>query len=167
MRERKHTRRIIFHHSLSKDVSVDEIRRWHKERGFYDVGYHYVIRADGKIETGRGEEYIGAHAKGRNKDSIGVCLPGDFRTDPQTTFQTESSRALYYSLCKKYDLLKIEFHRADEEPCPGVKLDREGFVYALRSGLLKSEERVPWYVQLWDRVINFLKRRKNVSRQDT
>lgn len=70
---------IIIHCSATKskmDVGVEEIRRWHLDRGWSDIGYHDVIRRDGKLEVGRPVNKIGAHAAGYNKNSIGVCLIG-------------------------------------------------------------------------------------------
>ncbi len=55
-----------------------DLRAWHLARGFSDVGYHYVVRLDGTVEAGRGEEYVGAHCveSGMNRRSIGVCYVG-------------------------------------------------------------------------------------------
>ena len=69
-------RKIIIHCSASGDVSADEIRQWHLARNWRDIGYHYVIRASGAIEQGRPLEESGAHCKGQNADSVGVCLTG-------------------------------------------------------------------------------------------
>ena len=76
MREIK---KIIVHCSAtpeSMDVGAEEIRRWHKDRGWNDIGYHDVIRRDGTLEKGRDISIAGAHAKGHNFSSIGVCLIG-------------------------------------------------------------------------------------------
>jgi hypothetical protein len=76
MREIK---KIIVHCSAtpeSMDVGSEEIRRWHKERGWSDIGYHDVIRRNGTLEKGRDISIAGAHAKGHNFSSIGVCLIG-------------------------------------------------------------------------------------------
>lgn len=77
---------VIIHCSATKpgmDIGVKEIREWHKARGWQDIGYHYVIRRDGKIEDGRdldGDgnifEEVGAHTVGYNKNSIGICMVG-------------------------------------------------------------------------------------------
>lgn len=70
---------LIIHCSAtlaSEDIGVREIRKAHIARGFKDTGYHYVIRRNGWIETGRPESQVGAHAHGANTDSIGVCLVG-------------------------------------------------------------------------------------------
>lgn len=73
-------------------VDADLIDNWHKERGWSGCGYHYVIKRDGQIELGRPIEKIGAHVKGYNKSSVGICYCGgvnkemkeeDNRTEPQ------------------------------------------------------------------------------------
>jgi N-acetylmuramoyl-L-alanine amidase len=71
-------RKIVVHHSASPPVSMEKIDEWHKERGFSEVGYHYVIQAGGLVRLGRKVAQIGAHCKGHNSDSIGVCVVGSF-----------------------------------------------------------------------------------------
>lgn len=72
--------RIIVHCSDTPphmDIGAAEIWRWHtQDKGWSDIGYHYVIRRNGVVEAGRPLHKIGAHAKGHNSDSIGVCLIG-------------------------------------------------------------------------------------------
>ncbi|MCK5639702.1 MAG: N-acetylmuramoyl-L-alanine amidase [Gammaproteobacteria bacterium] len=59
------------------DIGAKEIRDWHVNgNGWSDIGYHSVIRRDGTIEKGRDIDISGAHAKGHNKHSIGICLVG-------------------------------------------------------------------------------------------
>jgi N-acetyl-anhydromuramyl-L-alanine amidase AmpD len=82
--QRKSTKFIVVHHAATKkgqDVGVKEIRRWHLDRGFTDVGYHYIIRRDGRLETGRAIGVAGAHVSGRNHNSIGICLVGGLSDD--------------------------------------------------------------------------------------
>lgn len=57
-------------------LGAREIDGWHRERGWSGIGYHYVIKRDGELETGRPLDKVGAHAVGANGDSIGVCLMG-------------------------------------------------------------------------------------------
>lgn len=80
MQERKTTERLIVHCSFTPpdmDIGVDEIRKWHVEgSGWSDIGYQDVIRRDGTLEAGRGENLVGAHTKGFNRTSIAVCLIG-------------------------------------------------------------------------------------------
>lgn len=72
----------------ARDIGVNEIRGWHKANGWNDIGYHYVIRRDGTVETGRAEAIAGAHVSGHNAKSIGVCLVGGVKPDmtPEANF---------------------------------------------------------------------------------
>lgn len=70
---------IIIHCSDSpegRNDKAEDIRRWHKQRGFNDIGYHYVIDLDGTVEQGRPIEQAGAHCTGHNRNSIGICYIG-------------------------------------------------------------------------------------------
>lgn len=61
----------------SMDIGADTIHKWHvHENNWSDIGYHYIIRRNGKVEMGRPVEQPGAHARGHNKDSIGVVMIG-------------------------------------------------------------------------------------------
>ena len=71
--------KIIVHCSATpegKDYSVDTIRDWHLARGWRDIGYHFVIYRNGEIAEGRPIEQSGAHCKGENYCSIGICYIG-------------------------------------------------------------------------------------------
>ena len=130
MKTRKKTNRVIFHHSLSAFGDVEDIREWHIARGFEDIGYHYVILGSGSIEHGREIKLVGSHAYGKNSDSIGICLIGDFRYTEPTAEQIDSSAIIYHDICRYYSKkLSVEFHRAQWLPnaCPGPMLDRDDF----------------------------------------
>jgi len=92
-------KRIILHCAATRegqDFSVDTIREWHVNgRGWSDIGYHWVIRLDGSIEVGRPLEKSGAHTKGHNKDSVGVCYIGGCDADgkPKDTMNPEQEKA--------------------------------------------------------------------------
>lgn len=60
----------------SMDIGAAEIDRWHRQRGMSRIGYHFVIRRDGTLETGRPLSEVGAHAVGFNLVSVGICLVG-------------------------------------------------------------------------------------------
>ena len=99
--------------------SAKEIEKWHKDRGFSGIGYHYVIRRNGEIEPGRPESVIGAHChvKGQNhnKHSIGVCYEGglDIRGQPadtRTAEQKAAMRQLLEDLHRRYPRAVIVGH---------------------------------------------------------
>jgi len=88
-RELKDINEIIIHCSDSDFGDVELIDQWHKERGWDGVGYHYVItngiirhgnkydpKMDGEIQNGRSLVTVGAHCRGHNRRSIGICLIG-------------------------------------------------------------------------------------------
>jgi len=71
---------IVVHCSATPpemDIGADLIRKWHvEENGWSDIGYHKVVKRDGTIEDGRPASKTGAHAKGFNARSLGICLVG-------------------------------------------------------------------------------------------
>lgn len=90
------------------DVGVKEIDRWHRQRGFFKIGYHFVIRRNGTIEHGRSITEIGAHAVPWNSQSVGICVVGGVAEDGQTPeanfapAQMESLRSLLNQLRDEY-----------------------------------------------------------------
>jgi len=89
---RKIDKRIV-HCSATKEgvnYSVETIRSWHKMRGWSDIGYHYLVHLDGSISYGRDINKIGAHVKGHNTGSIGVCYVGGVETDGKTPKDTRT-----------------------------------------------------------------------------
>lgn len=121
--------RIIIHCSYTKpsmDIGVKTIRGWHvNENGWTDIGYHYVIRRDGKVEEGRPIERMGAHVRGNNSDSIGICLVGGMAEDGGddcnfTHWQWDALSALINDLESMFGPLDISGHREWDEnkTCP-------------------------------------------------
>lgn len=83
--------RIVIHCSDSPHGRGDDaqaIHRWHLERGWSGIGYHYVITESGEIQPGRPWYWPGAHVSGFNTGSVGVCLIG------RQTFTKEQMTAL-------------------------------------------------------------------------
>jgi N-acetylmuramoyl-L-alanine amidase len=80
----------------SQIAGVKQIREWHKKKGWADVGYHFVVRRDGKVEKGRPLTQTGAHVQGWNQNNIGICLEGgiDDSFKPADNFTREQWRAL-------------------------------------------------------------------------
>jgi N-acetylmuramoyl-L-alanine amidase len=130
--------RIVIHCSASpngKDFTAKDIDTWHKERGFRrsgkfkfntdltSIGYHFVIKVDGEVETGRDEAEVGAHAYGYNMDSVGICVIG---TDKFSDAQWKSLAHLVRDLEVKYPQADVMGHR----DLPGVKKSCPGFKVA-------------------------------------
>tara|TARA_A200000113_G_scaffold226000_1_gene249328 strand:- start:16807 stop:17208 length:402 start_codon:yes stop_codon:yes gene_type:complete len=120
MKDRRETTYIVVHCADTPDdmdVGVEEITQWHKERGFRTVGYHYVIRLDGTIEQGREPSTIGAHVKGHNDESIGICVVGRGNLTPQ---QDENLFELIRLLKRTYTDAEIIGHTDldDGKTCP-------------------------------------------------
>lgn len=100
----------------SMDIGAKEIRRWHKERGFNDIGYHYVIRRDGRVEKGRPDARVGAHVRGHNTGSLGICLVGGVNENlvPENNYteaQWRSLESLLNTLVEKYPEAYVRGHR--------------------------------------------------------
>lgn len=98
-KKRKTTDHIVVHCAATPpdmDIGSKEIRRWHRAKGWLDIGYHFVIRRNGDIEKGRELDTIGAHARGFNNRSIGICLVGgvDENKQPQDNFTEEQKKNL-------------------------------------------------------------------------
>ncbi|RLC88212.1 MAG: hypothetical protein DRJ03_03445 [Chloroflexi bacterium] len=113
---------IIVHHSATETGTVESFRKFHVEqRGWDDVGYHFVIYTDGTVHEGRKSKFVGAHAKGRNYSSLGICLVG---TDSFTKAQKKALAGLIRELKEQYQITSVERHH---EKCPGRGLNVERF----------------------------------------
>lgn len=106
-------------------VNAKEIDRWHRQRGFRKIGYHYVITLDGTVETGRPLSEAGAHVVDHNAQTIGICLAGGI--DPKTKKSKATyTKAQWASLEKLVKELKATYKRAEvvgHRDFPGVKKD--------------------------------------------
>ena len=114
-----------------RDDKAADIRRWHKARGFNDIGYHYVVDLDGTIEPGRDVTIAGAHTTGHNADSIGVCYIGGLDAsgnpkDTRTPQQREALRRLVADLQKQYPGATVHGHREfAAKACPSFDVKTE------------------------------------------
>ena len=126
--------KIIIHCSATKegvDFHVKDIDRWHKQKGYKCVGYHYVITLDGAIEKGRNEDEIGAHCKGYNANSIGICYIGGLdkegnAKDTRTVQQRAALFLLLNQLKAKYPNATIHGHNEfANKACPSFNVQAE------------------------------------------
>lgn len=134
-KSKRRIREIIVHCSATpegKDYTTEDIKKWHLQRGFSDIGYHYIIYRDGSIHTGRNVDIAGAHCLNHNSRSIGVCYiggcasngktPKDTRTDAQKKALIE----LLSNLKKLYLTASIHSHRDfANKACPSFDATNE------------------------------------------
>ena len=127
--------KIIIHCSATREgqhIDVDTIRDWHVNgRGWSDVGYHYIIYLDGTVHPGRPVERSGAHTKGQNANSIGICYIGGVETDgktPKDTRTPEQKAALDNLVFVLTDLFPATVHGHREfanKACPSFDVQAE------------------------------------------
>lgn len=121
LKKSKRTINLILVHctatSEGKNFTVDEIRQWHKARGWSDIGYHYVIDTKGRRYGGRDVDLIGAHCEGYNAHSIGIVYVGGLAKDGKTPKDTRTLAQkaallnLLAELRRLYPTAKIAGHR--------------------------------------------------------
>lgn len=131
----RNIKEIIVHCTATPDgrgYTVEDITRWHIERGFATIGYHYVVYRDGSIHEGRDIDIAGAHCTGHNTCSIGVCYVGGmdktnrYPCDTRTDAQKASLVKLLTDLRKFYPDAKIHGHRDfAAKACPSFDATRE------------------------------------------
>lgn len=118
---RNSTSEIILHHAEASHASVEDINRWHLERGWAGIGYNYYVRKDGTIWRGRPEWAVGAHAKGHNDKSIGICCEGAYMSEHMPAAQLAALKDLIRDIMSRYGKLKLLRHKdVNETDCPGV-----------------------------------------------
>ncbi len=110
---------IAVHCSATKpsmDVPVERIDKWHKRRGWSGIGYHYYIRRNGAIFLGRDLKTPGAHVRGFNNESIGICYEGGIdeqgkAEDNRTKEQKQALKNLLIVLKQRFPQAFIKGHR--------------------------------------------------------
>lgn len=129
--KRNKTTEIVLHCASTpegKDFTVDQIHKWHLDRGFSGIGYNFVIYRDGTIVEGRPIDCSGAHATNHNSISVGICYIGGtgldgHSKDTRTAEQKKSMYILVKWLMDKYkiQLNKVLMHRDITVPKPNMK----------------------------------------------
>lgn len=127
-------KKIIIHHSAD-DLKADQfekINSYHQSLGFpisslgFYVGYQYLINHNGALRKCRTDTEQGAHTKGLNYESIGICLEGNFDVENPTSAQKKALAGLLITLCSVYKLDVTDFylHRDFRQTaCPGLNID--------------------------------------------
>lgn len=141
----RHINKIIVHCSATKagkEFTAEDIDHWHRKRGFVCIGYHYVIRLDGTIEKGRDLSLPGAHCKGQNANSVGICYIGGLNaagkpSDTRTPEQKKAMRALIADLKRLFPGAKVHSHyEYAAKACPCFDAAKEFAMIALLFTLL-------------------------------
>jgi len=131
---------------------VKEVEKWHVvDRGWKAIGYHYLIGRNGEVVQGRPIEMIGSHARGHNKDSIGIALFGGFGSDADdlaTEHFTPLQLAAAYELIRKlqgqYNIKServIGHNRISSKACPGFRVQKWLAGMSLSEATAKKPER--------------------------
>ena len=99
-----------------KRSSAKDIDGWHKDKGWKGIGYHFVVRRDGTVETGRPLSEAGAHVVGHNRYSIGICYEGGLNAegeaaDTRTPEQVRALRELVEEMHGRFPRAVIVGHR--------------------------------------------------------
>ena len=127
----KQVKFIAVHHSQRKIDSSKRIKDFHiKIRGWEDIGYHFLIGKNGKLYKGRSEKFIGAHVYGHNKNSIGICLIGNFDEEQPTKQQIQNLIKFLKQKTKEYKIPTKNIFGHREFPnvtktCPGKFVDMD------------------------------------------
>lgn len=123
--------KLVVHHSASNSATTKktDIEKWHKQRGFSQIGYHKVIEGNGNIVNGRSETIQGAHTKGANHASLGVCVVGNFETSSPSATQINALVTVLTGWCKAHKLNATSIYGHFNVPggstktnCPGKNL---------------------------------------------
>lgn len=124
---------IVVHHSASPlKTTVSDIRGWHVERGWPDIGYHFVITRNSKIHKGRPLQYQGAHCL-PNAGRIGICVVGDNTTKRSqwNHAQINTLENLLVALTTVFPSVKRVCGHRDTgaaTECPGAKIKWDGLL---------------------------------------
>lgn len=117
---------IVIHHSASPlSTTLEDIDSWHRKKKWAGCGYHLVCESDGTMRLGRPVGKVGAHVRGYNLNSIGICLvgnntwPNDGWTQPQIASLCEMLRSLSI-LFPEAEVLGHRDMKGTATECPGL-----------------------------------------------
>lgn len=133
---------VIIHHAaffVENDIdTLLEVQRVHRnQRGWADVGYHFLVGQNGIIYEGRDWHVRGTHVETFNTGSLGICLLGNFMTQAPTAPQLNSTLSLINWASERLNLSHIASHRHfnPQTQCPGDNLFPYMEQFASASGL--------------------------------
>lgn len=122
LEQRETTSFIVLHHSgVSTPHTAEDIHRWHLKKGWAGIGYHYFIAKNGVVYECRPRNTVGAHTRGYNRVSLGVCFEGDFNKEELTVKQENAAIKLLTILGIAYYDAELRRHSDfnAQRSCPG------------------------------------------------
>lgn len=138
---RSKTERIILHHADASSCTADDIDRWHKQKDYTCIGYHFFVRKDGTIYRGRQENSVGAHAYQNNYNSIGICFEGKYETEQMPNAQIQAGKELVAYLKNKYNITKVQKHSdVCNTSCPGKNFKFDQIANSTTKNVVTSVE---------------------------
>lgn len=142
--------KIIVHHTATKrqkKYDVEWCRALHKGKGWYDIGYHFYVEADGSISPGRNLMKVGAHCLGQNARAIGIAFVGGLDTKGKnamtlTPTQERSVAVIIQELRNRTGKsLPVYSHNAFRDTfCPGFDASETDWEQVLNDGTRDSEQ---------------------------
>lgn len=115
---------VVIHCSDTETGTAEAIHDYHiKHNGWDGIGYHYVIDRDGNIINGRPEYWTGAHVKGHNVGTLGICLIG---VNTFTIDQLNSLKDLIDDIHIRYEYIDIKGHYEldTKKTCPNIDMKK-------------------------------------------
>ena len=116
-------------HAIAEKLA--EIRRWHvQQRGWRDIGYHWIVDRDGAVAPGRCETETGAHVEGHNRGTLGICLLGGFGASADDPFaknftlaQANATKRLIAEIKRRTAIQLVSGHNDyATKACPGFRV---------------------------------------------
>lgn len=112
-------KRIVVHCTATREgqaVNASTIQKWHKAKGWKDIGYHYIILLDGRIEKGRADNVVGSHVAGWNTGSLAIVYIGGLDKDgnpkdTRTAAQKLALKGLVTKLAAAHNVKRVIGHR--------------------------------------------------------
>jgi N-acetylmuramoyl-L-alanine amidase len=135
--KRNKTEYIVLHHIDANNVNAFDIHRWHLNKGWSGIGYHFLVKKDGTIQEGRPIDTVGSHTLRYNAISVGVAFEGRYMNDTMPDVQYNAGMELISYLKGLYPNAQIKGHKdLQATACPGSNFPLDKF----KGGVIMSKE---------------------------
>lgn len=139
-------RNIAIHHSATLSGSAESFARYHvNQLDWPGIGYHYVVNQDGSVDLCHDHEVVSYHVGNSNGRTIGICMVGDFRSQPLEDVQRNATLDLTKTLLKRFNLKvddvwgHMEFPGYSWKPCPSISMEQFRAFLTKSDGLASQE----------------------------